>query len=118
MELEHIRISKPDQKEEETESPSRIEEVIPLSCAFTRQKYCLSESLEILMANSLTVLTDAAHLLSDVPGLSVSLLAIKVSSWEANPRNSFGFKRLEVLAAFLSVQLIWLVSGVIIHEPI
>uniref|UniRef100_M4DPE9 Cation efflux protein transmembrane domain-containing protein n=1 Tax=Brassica campestris TaxID=3711 RepID=M4DPE9_BRACM len=113
MELEHIRISKPDQKEEETESPSRIEEVIPLSCAFTRQK-----SLEILMANSLTVLTDAAHLLSDVPGLSVSLLAIKVSSWEANPRNSFGFKRLEVLAAFLSVQLIWLVSGVIIHEPI
>ncbi|KAH0925833.1 hypothetical protein HID58_018089 [Brassica napus] len=71
------------------------------------------------MANSLTVLTDgAAHLLSDVPGLSVSLLAIKVSSWEANPRNSFGFKRLEVLAAFLSVQLIWLVSGVIIHEPI
>ncbi|KAF3560192.1 hypothetical protein F2Q69_00016921 [Brassica cretica] len=69
-------------------------------------------------ANSLAVMTDAAHLLSDVAGLCVSLLAIKVSSWEANPRNSFGFKRLEVLAAFLSVQLIWLVSGVIIYEAI
>ncbi|KAF3579904.1 hypothetical protein DY000_02034739 [Brassica cretica] len=69
-------------------------------------------------ANSLAVMTDAAHLLSDVAGLCVSLLAIKVSSWEANPRNSFGFKRLEVLAAFLSVQLIWLVSGVITYEAI
>ncbi|CAF1864101.1 metal tolerance protein B-like [Brassica napus] len=137
MELEHIRISKPDDGCEETE------EAIPLSCAFTRQEHCVSESREreesiqrltsliciylIVMsvqivggykANSLAVMTDAAHLLSDVAGLCVSLLAIKVSSWEANPRNSFGFKRLEVLAAFLSVQLIWLVSGVIIYEAI
>ncbi|CAF2284426.1 unnamed protein product [Brassica napus] len=137
MELEHIRISKPDDDYEETEEP------IPLSCAFTRQEHCVSESREreesiqrltsliciylIVMsvqivggykANSLAVMTDAAHLLSDVAGLCVSLLAIKISSWEANPRNSFGFKRLEVLAAFLSVQLIWLVSGVIIYEAI
>ncbi|WZZ54699.1 hypothetical protein YC2023_054806 [Brassica napus] len=137
MELEHIRISKHDDDYEETE------EAIPLSCAFTRQEHCVSESREreesiqrltsliciylIVMsvqivggykANSLAVMTDAAHLLSDVAGLCVSLLAIKVSSWEANPRNSFGFKRLEVLAAFLSVQLIWLVSGVIIYEAI
>ncbi|CAH2060149.1 unnamed protein product [Thlaspi arvense] len=142
MELEQIRISKPDD-EEETESPSKTEESLPLSCAFTRQEHCISESKEreesikrlssliflylVVMtvqivggfkANSLAVMTDAAHLLSDVAGLCVSLLAIKVSSWEANPRSSFGFKRLEVLAAFLSVQLIWLVSGVIIYEAI
>ncbi|EFH38655.1 hypothetical protein ARALYDRAFT_497468 [Arabidopsis lyrata subsp. lyrata] len=89
--------------------------VVPLSCAFTRQEQCIVGGFK---ANSLAVMTDAAHLLSDVAGMGVSLLAIKVSSWEANPRNSFGFKRLEVLAAFLSVQLIWLVSGVIIHEAI
>ncbi|KAL1196681.1 Metal tolerance protein B [Cardamine amara subsp. amara] len=145
MELEHIHIVKPND-EEDIESPSQTEEnryVIPLSCAFTRQEHCVSESIEreesskrlssiiflylIVMsvqivggfkANSLAVMTDAAHLLSDVAGLCVSLLAIKVSSWEANSRNSFGFKRLEVLAAFLSVQLIWLVSGVIIYEAI
>ncbi|ESQ51451.1 hypothetical protein EUTSA_v10016787mg [Eutrema salsugineum] len=142
MELEQIHISKPND-DEEIESPSKTEETIPLSCAFTRQEHCVSESREreesirrlsnliflylIVMsvqivggfkANSLAVMTDAAHLLSDVAGLCVSLLAIKVSSWEANQRNSFGFKRLEVLAAFLSVQLIWLVSGVIIYEAI
>ncbi|KAJ0260074.1 Metal tolerance protein B [Hirschfeldia incana] len=138
MELEHIRISKPDDDDD-----AGTQEAIPLSCAFTRQEHCVSESREreesikrlsslictylIVMsvqivggykANSLAVMTDAAHLLSDVAGLCVSLLAIKVSSWEANPRNSFGFKRLEVLAAFLSVQLIWLVSGAIIYEAI
>ncbi|KAH0930021.1 hypothetical protein HID58_015748 [Brassica napus] len=109
MELEHIRISKPEDDYEETE------EAVPLSCAFTRQEHCIVGGYK---ANSLAVMTDAAHLLSDVAGLCVSLLAIKISSWEANPRNSFGFKRLEVLAAFLSVQLIWLVSGVIIYEAI
>ncbi|CAN6826925.1 unnamed protein product [Brassica oleracea] len=42
------RISKPDHDEddEETQSPSGTEEVIPLSCAFTRQEHCLSESRE------------------------------------------------------------------------
>ncbi|KAG2327516.1 hypothetical protein Bca52824_010244 [Brassica carinata] len=110
MELQQIHISKPDHDdEEETESPSRTEEVIPLSCAFTRQEHCLSH---------LPVMKDVAHLLFDVAGFGVSLLAIKISSWEANPRNSFGFKWLEVLAAFLSVQVIWLVFGVIIHEAI
>ncbi|CAN8315264.1 unnamed protein product [Cochlearia groenlandica] len=145
MELEQIRVSKPrdDGKETDSLSSETEENRAPLSCPFTRQEHCVSESKEreesikrlssliflyiIVMsvqiiggfkANSLAVMTDAAHLLSDVAGLFVSLLAIKVSSWEANPKNSFGFKRLEVLAAFLSVQIIWLVSGVIIYEAI
>ncbi|KAG2327517.1 hypothetical protein Bca52824_010245 [Brassica carinata] len=124
MELQQIHISKPDHDdEEETESPSRTEEVIPLSCATFRQEHCLSQMRtrridQKTKANSLAVMKDVAHLLFNVAGFGVSLLAIKISSWEANPRNSFGFKWLEVLAAFLSVQLIWLVFGVIIHEAI
>ncbi|KAL0863548.1 hypothetical protein Bca101_042666 [Brassica carinata] len=79
----------------------------------SKYSFEFSDDCRRFKANNLAVMTDAVHLLSDVSGLSVSLLAIKVSSWEANPRNSFGFKRLDVLAAFLSVQLIWLVSGVV-----
>ncbi|KAF8402994.1 hypothetical protein HHK36_011088 [Tetracentron sinense] len=69
-------------------------------------------------ANSLAVLTDAAHLLTDVAGFSISLFAIWASGWEATPRQSFGFFRLEVLGALLSVQLIWLISGILIYEAI
>lgn len=71
-----------------------------------------------LKANSLAILTDAAHLLSDIAGFSISLFTVWVSGWEATPRQSFGFNRLEVLGALLSVQLIWLISGTLIYEAI
>ncbi|KAL3653234.1 hypothetical protein CASFOL_002915 [Castilleja foliolosa] len=71
-----------------------------------------------LRANSLAILTDAAHLLSDIAGFSVSLFTVWVSGWEATPQQSFGFNRLEVIGALLSVQLIWLISGTLIYEAI
>ncbi|PIA54558.1 hypothetical protein AQUCO_00900846v1 [Aquilegia coerulea] len=42
-------------------------------------------------ANSLAVLTDAAHLLTDVAGFALSLFAVWASGWDATPRHSFGF---------------------------
>ncbi|KAL8531131.1 hypothetical protein ACS0TY_007954 [Phlomoides rotata] len=71
-----------------------------------------------LKANSLAILTDAAHLLSDIAGFSISLFTVWVSGWEATPQQSFGFNRLEVIGALLSVQLIWLISGTLIYEAI
>ncbi|KAJ6408985.1 hypothetical protein OIU84_008642 [Salix udensis] len=69
-------------------------------------------------ANSLAVITDAAHLLTDVAGFSISLFAVWASGWEATSHQSFGYGRLEVLGALLSVQLIWMISGFLIYEAI
>ncbi|KAF5206350.1 Zinc transporter [Thalictrum thalictroides] len=69
-------------------------------------------------ANSLAVLTDAAHLLTDVAGFALSLFAVWASGWDATPRHSFGFFRVEVLGALLSVQLIWIIAGFLIYEAI
>lgn len=69
-------------------------------------------------ANSLAVLTDAAHLLTDVAGFSIALFTVMASGWEATSYQSFGYHRLEVLSALLSVQLIWLVSGILIYEAV
>ncbi|CAK7331410.1 unnamed protein product [Dovyalis caffra] len=69
-------------------------------------------------ANSLAVITDAAHLLTDVAGFSISLFTVWASGWEATSRQSFGYSRLEVLGALLSVQLIWLISGFLIYEAV
>ncbi|XP_028775697.1 metal tolerance protein B isoform X2 [Neltuma alba] len=71
-----------------------------------------------LKANSLAVISDAAHLLSDIAGFSISLFAVWASGWEATPHQSFGYNRLEVLGALLSVQLIWLISGFLIYEAL
>ncbi|WOG89120.1 hypothetical protein DCAR_0208356 [Daucus carota subsp. sativus] len=71
-----------------------------------------------LKANSLAVLTDAAHLLTDIAGFSISLFTVLASGWEATSQHSFGFHRLEVLGAFLSVQLIWFTSGTLIYAAV
>ncbi|GAB4824458.1 hypothetical protein Ancab_007344 [Ancistrocladus abbreviatus] len=71
-----------------------------------------------IKANSLAILTDAAHLLADVAGFFISLLAVWASGWKATSYQSFGFYRLEVVGALLSVQLIWLISGILIYEAV
>lgn len=71
-----------------------------------------------IKANSLAILTDAAHLLSDVASFAISLFAIWASGWEATPRQSYGFFRLEILGALVSMQLIWLLAGVLVYEAI
>ncbi|XP_057852881.2 metal tolerance protein A1 [Cryptomeria japonica] len=71
-----------------------------------------------IKANSLAVMTDAAHLLTDVAGFAISLFSIWASSWEATPRQSYGFHRIEILGALVSIQLIWLLTGVLIWSAI
>ncbi|XP_057507394.1 metal tolerance protein A1-like [Actinidia eriantha] len=83
--------------------------------------YAIFMAVEVvggLKANSLAVLTDAAHLLTDIAGFTISLFALWASSWAATSHQSFGFKRLEVLGALASVQLIWLVCGILIYEAV
>lgn len=71
-----------------------------------------------LYANSLAILTDAAHLLTDVAGFALSLFAIWASGWEATPLQTFGFSRLEILGALGSILFIWLLTGILVYEAI
>uniref|UniRef100_A0A7N0SVY0 Metal tolerance protein 1-like n=1 Tax=Kalanchoe fedtschenkoi TaxID=63787 RepID=A0A7N0SVY0_KALFE len=71
-----------------------------------------------LKANSLAILTDAAHLLSDVAAFAISLFSLWASGWEATPRQSYGFFRIEILGALVSIQLIWLLTGILVFEAI
>ncbi|CAN1309557.1 Metal tolerance protein A2 [Linum perenne] len=71
-----------------------------------------------IKANSLAILTDAAHLLSDVAAFAISLFSLWAASWEANPRQSYGFFRIEILGALVSMQIIWLLTGIIVYEAI
>lgn len=61
-------------------------------------------------ADSLAIMTDAAHLLSDVASFLVSLFAIYVGSFPANAKMPFGYQRAEVIGALISVLLIWMLT--------
>ena len=71
-----------------------------------------------IKANSLAILTDAAHLLSDVAAFAISLFSLWATGWEANPRQSYGFFRVEILGALVSIQMIWLLAGILVYEAI
>jgi cobalt-zinc-cadmium efflux system protein len=55
-----------------------------------------------LLAGSLALLADAAHMLSDTGSLGLAFLAAWLSARPATPRRSFGFRRAEILAALFN----------------
>ena len=71
-----------------------------------------------IYANSLAVLTDAAHLLSDLAGFLISIFALWLASIEPTSTLSFGFHRAEILGALLSVLLIWVMTGILVYEAV
>lgn len=52
-----------------------------------------------LLTNSLALLADAAHMLTDVGGLGLALFAAWMSTKPATPQRTYGYYRVEILAA-------------------
>jgi cation diffusion facilitator family transporter len=76
------------------------------------------------VANSLAIMTDAAHMLSDVGGFIISLLGLHLAQAAATEEYTYGFKQAEVIGAFLSILIVWaLTAGLLvkaferIHDP-
>ncbi|KAK1321799.1 Metal tolerance protein 1 [Acorus calamus] len=80
--------------------------------------FMVVETVGGIASNSLAILTDAAHLMTDVLCFAVSLFAIRASGWDATPNSSYGYSRIEVLGALASIQLIWLVVVCLIYESV
>lgn len=75
-----------------------------------------------VIANSLALLSDAAHMLTDVIGLGMALAAIQLASRFATGRSTqasshtFGLYRLEILAAFVNALLLFAVAVWVLYE--
>ncbi|KAI8387310.1 cation efflux protein [Blakeslea trispora] len=69
-------------------------------------------------ANSLALMSDAFHLLSDVASFIVALAAIYLAEKPPTKRHTYGFHRAEVISALVSVLTIWLLTGFLVFEAI
>ena len=78
--------------------------------------FIIAEVIGGFMANSLAIMTDAAHLLSDVAGYLISLFAIWMGTFPATAKMSYGFSRAEVIGAVISIQLIWLLTTILLYQ--
>jgi cobalt-zinc-cadmium efflux system protein len=69
-----------------------------------------------LAANSLALLADAGHVLADVVGMLVVLIAIWIGARPASHERTFGYLRVEILAAVLNAGLLFAVAAFILYE--
>jgi len=69
-----------------------------------------------LLSNSLALLSDAGHMLTDNLALLLSFFAMTFSSLPATERKTFGFYRLEILAAFMNGIVLVVISLYIMYQ--
>jgi cobalt-zinc-cadmium efflux system protein len=70
------------------------------------------------LSNSLALLADAGHMLTDVAALALSLFVAWFSRQPASPQRTYGYLRWEVLAAFLNGATLLLISVWIVWEAV
>lgn len=69
-----------------------------------------------LLTNSLALLADAGHMLSDAAALGLSFFALKLGERKASQSKTFGYKRFEIIAAALNGLTLILISLYIFYE--
>jgi cobalt-zinc-cadmium efflux system protein len=78
----------------------------------------IAEAAGGIVSGSIALMSDAAHNFSDVISLVISWVANRLSKREATLTRTFGFRRSEILAAFINSATLIIVSVVIIIEAI
>ena len=80
--------------------------------------FLVAEVIGGLVSNSLALLADAGHMLTDVAALALSLFVAWFSRQPYEPRRTFGYLRWEILAAFLNGATLLLLSAWIAVEAV
>lgn len=80
--------------------------------------YLIIEVVGGLLTNSLALLADAGHMLTDVGAIALSLLTGWIAQRPANDTKTYGYLRWEILAAFLNGGTLLLISAWIVWEAL
>jgi len=80
--------------------------------------YLVAEVVGGIVYNSLALLSDAAHMLTDVAALAIALIAIRVGARPPDERRTFGYRRFEVLAAAFNAALLFAVAIYVFVEAV
>ena len=80
--------------------------------------FLIVEVVAGLLANSIALLADAGHMLTDVAALSLALFVAWFSKQPSSPQKTYGYLRWEILAAFVNGATLLLISAWILFEAI
>lgn len=80
--------------------------------------FMTAEVIGGILADSIAIISDALHLLSDLSGFAISILSVWISSKTPQSGFTFGYYRAGVIGAFINIMVIWGLTGVLIYEAI
>jgi cobalt-zinc-cadmium efflux system protein len=80
--------------------------------------YCVVEFVAGYYANSLALISDAVHMLTDIAALSLALLTLWISTLPASGGKTYGYLRAEILGALLNGLFLWLLVAFIWFEAV
>jgi len=85
--------------------------VLALTCV-----YLAVEVVAGVLTGSLALIADAGHMMTDVAGLVLALAAMKFAERRPSPRRTYGYHRVEILAALTNALVLAAVAGYILTE--
>lgn len=80
--------------------------------------FMFAEAIAAWYTNSLALLSDAAHMLTDTAALAIALAALHIGKRKADERRTFGYARFEILAAAFNAVILFLAAMYILWEAI
>jgi cobalt-zinc-cadmium efflux system protein len=80
--------------------------------------FLVAEVIGAYVTNSLALLSDAAHMATDVIALAISLVAVRLSRRPPDAKRTYGYARMEAIGALVNGGLLFLVAGYILYEAI
>ncbi|MCJ8161444.1 cation diffusion facilitator family transporter [Acinetobacter zhairhuonensis] len=78
--------------------------------------FLIIEVIAGFITQSLALLSDAAHMFTDAAALAIALVAIRLGKLPADNKRTFGYQRLEILAALFNAMMLFLVAIYILYE--
>jgi len=78
----------------------------------------VAEAIGGMVSGSMALISDAAHNLSDVLSLVIAYLANRLSRRTATEKETFGFRRSEILAAFINSATLIIIAVIIVVEAV
>jgi len=98
---------------------AEVQQKRPLWWAFgLTLAFLAAEVVGGILTNSLALLSDAAHMATDVFALTISLVAVRPTRRPPDARRSYGYARMEAIGALINGVLLVLVAGYILWEAI
>ena len=78
--------------------------------------YMIAEIIGGYFSGSLALIADAGHMLTDAASIGLALIALHFSARPASARRTFGYRRLEILAAQVNAVTLWLIAAWVVFE--